>query len=171
MSTIATNQSELYHSVQQNFTNLLADYQRIPAELARRCEVEGHIKNTFISVADTAAYLLGWGTLVLKWHHSRSQGVDVDMPKAGFKWDQQGMIALHFYQQYQSWQYHDLLAELESTTGLLLSLIEALSDEALYGSVWYQKRTLGRMIQFNTAAPMKITQTKVRHFMHNQEII
>jgi len=171
MSTIATNQSELYHAIHDNFAKLLADYQRIPAEMSRDCGIEGHIKNTHISASDTLAYLIGWGRLVLRWHHYRSQGLYVDMPEVGFKWDQLGMLALHFYHQYQTWQYQDLLAELEATTAQILHLVDSLDEEALYGVNWYNKWTLGRVIQFNTASPMRSTQTKVRCFMHHQQII
>ena len=171
MSTIATNQSELYHAIHDNFAKLLADYQRIPAEMSRDCGVEGHIKNTKISASDTLAYLIGWGQLVLQWHHYRSQGLHVDMPKTGFKWNQLGMLALHFYRQYQTWQYTDLLAEWEKTATQILHLVGSLDDETLYGKSWYNKWTLGRMIQFNSASPMRTTRTKVRRFMRHQQII
>ncbi|EGR2232552.1 ClbS/DfsB family four-helix bundle protein, partial [Vibrio parahaemolyticus] len=46
----------------------------------------------------------------------------------------------------------------------ILLLISSLSDHDLYGVVWYEQWTLGRMIQFNTSSPMKNMRTKVRRF-------
>ncbi|MBJ7220840.1 ClbS/DfsB family four-helix bundle protein [Brenneria sp. L3-3C-1] len=44
----------------------------------------------------------------------------------------------------------------------LLALIEAHSDEQLYGQPWYGKWTRGRMIQFNTASPYKNATGRLR---------
>ncbi|ARR51641.1 ClbS/DfsB family four-helix bundle protein [Photobacterium damselae] len=40
----------------------------------------------------------------------------------------------------------------------------SLSNHQLYQEPWYEKWTLGRMIQFNTSSPMKNVRTKVRRF-------
>ncbi len=171
MSTIATNQTDLYHAIKQSFAKLYTDYQLVPHDLARQCGVEGNIKNTQISVCDTLAYLIGWGKLVLKWYHARRQGLSVDMPETGFKWNQLGMLALHFYHQYQTWSYQELLDEYADVIKQILQLVRSLSDDELYGDDWYQKWTLGRMIQFNTSSPLRSTRTKVRRYMRSQGLL
>jgi len=108
--------------------------------------------------------LIGWGKLVLKWHHFKSKNQHVDFPETGYKWNQLGLLAEHFHEEYRDWKYDDLLVELESTINEILLLISGLTDHDLYGVAWYEQWTLGRMIQFNTSSPMKNMRKKVRRF-------
>ncbi len=71
------------------------------------------------------------------------------------------LLAEHFH---RDWTYPDLLNELELTIQKVLSLVTTLSNHELYEVDWYEKWTLGRMIQFNTSSPMKNIRTKVRRF-------
>jgi hypothetical protein len=164
MSSVPENKNELVLAINSIFPKLLADYRQIPEELSREIGVEGNVKGTQISVCDTVAYLIGWGQLVLKWHTLKSQGKQVDFPETGYKWNELGLLAESFHRKYQHLSYEELLIELESTTDKVLLLISTLSDDELYGVEWYEKWTLGRMIQFNTSSPMKNMRTKVRRF-------
>ncbi|MCL1090994.1 ClbS/DfsB family four-helix bundle protein [Shewanella profunda] len=164
MSSVPQSKQELELAIDSVFPKLMADYRSIPTHMSRVCGVEGNIKGTHISVSDTAAYLIGWGKLVLKWYELTSHGLPVDFPDTGYKWNQLGLLAERFHQEYSQWQYADLLNEYELTMKKLLTLIASLSDHQLYGVTWYDKWTLGRMIQFNTYSPMKNMRTKVRRF-------
>ncbi|WP_194435578.1 ClbS/DfsB family four-helix bundle protein [Vibrio fluminensis] len=164
MSSVPTNKEQLELAINSIFTKLMVDYRAVPESACRLCEIEGNIKGTKISVSDTLAYLIGWGKLVLKWHRLKSTNQHVDFPETGYKWNQLGLLALSFHQQYRDWKYDDLLVELESTTNEILALIGSLSNEELYGVAWYEQWTLGRMIQFNTSSPMKNMRTRVRRF-------
>nr|WP_086938764.1 ClbS/DfsB family four-helix bundle protein [Thaumasiovibrio occultus] len=169
MSSIPQNKQQLVDAITQSFEKLRADYQSAPESLSRISGVEGNVKDTQISLCDTLAYLIGWGQLVLKWHQRRAAGLAVDFPDTGFKWNQLGELATHFHHTYQAWSYADLLVEWERTITQILALISALSDEELYHQPWYEKWTFGRMIQFNTASPMKNIRTKVRRFLRQQK--
>ncbi|WP_417559759.1 ClbS/DfsB family four-helix bundle protein [Marinomonas sp.] len=164
MSSVPQSKDELLSAINSIFPKLMDDYRIVPESLSRKCELEGNIKGTQISVCDTVAYLVGWGKLVLKWHSLKSQGLPVDFPDTGYKWNQLGLLAVSFHAEYSDWKYEDLLTELDSTTNELISLISSLSNEELYETTWYEKWTLGRMIQFNTSSPMKNMRTKVRRF-------
>lgn len=164
MSSVPKNKAELEFAIRCVFTKLMADYQAIPESKARLLAIEGNIKGTVISVSDTVAYLIGWGKLVVKWHQLTSNNQPVDFPETGYKWNQLGLLAQSFHQQYSDWQYGDLLIEFESTVNEVLLLLSNLSDHQLYGVAWYEQWTLGRMIQFNTSSPMKNMRTKVRRF-------
>ena len=164
MSSVPRNKDELELAINSVFPKLMADYRSISKSKARKLGVEGNIKGTIISVSDTVAYLIGWGKLVLKWHHLKSQNQDVDFPETGYKWNQLGLLAESFHEKYRDWKYEDLLVELESTVHEILLLISSLSNHELYGVAWYERWTLGRMIQFNTSSPMKNMRTKVRRF-------
>ncbi len=165
MSSIPQSKQELQLAISSIFPKLMADYHAIPAARARECGVEGHNQGTSISVCDTVAYLIGWGKLVLKWYHLKSQGLAVDFPETGYQWNQLGTLANSFHQEYANWSYGDLLTEWEGTVGELQTLIASLSHHELYEVAWYNQWTLGRMIQFNTSSPMKNMRTKVRRFI------
>ncbi|MGO2513654.1 ClbS/DfsB family four-helix bundle protein [Marinomonas polaris] len=164
MSSVPQSKDELLFAINSIFPKLMDDYRIVPESLSRKCELEGNIKGTQISVCDTVAYLVGWGKLVLKWHSLKSQGLPVDFPDTGYKWNQLGLLAVSFHAEYSDWKYEDVLKELDSTINELISLVSSLSNEELYETTWYEKWTLGRMIQFNTSSPMKNMRTKVRRF-------
>ncbi|WP_431167724.1 ClbS/DfsB family four-helix bundle protein [Tenacibaculum halocynthiae] len=42
------------------YSRLKIDLHNIPSELANRKELEGHSKDTKISVSDLVSYLIGW---------------------------------------------------------------------------------------------------------------
>lgn len=163
-SSIPDSKESLQLAITTAWEKLLADYQSIPPNQTRIQGVDGHIKGTQISVCDTAAYLIGWGQLVLKWQDRTSKGLEVDFPETGYKWNQLGLLATSFHQQYQAWSYDQLIQELEHTTQHILTLIDSLSNDDLYQSPWYKKWTLGRMIQLNTSSPMKNMRAKIRRF-------
>ena len=104
------------------------------------------------------------GKLVLKWHSLKSQGLNVDFPETGYKWNQLGLLAQSFQKEYQGWDFSSLQREFATTTQDILLLVGRLDVQALYGVPWYDKWTFGRMIQFNTSSPMKNVRTKVRRF-------
>ena len=170
MSSIPTNKAELQLAIEQSFDKLLLDYQRVPADMSRILGVEGNQKGSVISVSDTLAYLIGWGRLVLKWHELKAQGKSVDFPETGFKWNRLGELASHFQQEYQVWQYDDLLKEFACVISDILCLIHQTDSESLYQSGWYKDWSQGRMIQFNTSSPMKNIRTKVRRFIKQNSL-
>lgn len=164
MSSVPESKDELLTAINSIYPKLMDDYRCIPASMARKCKIEGNIKGTQISVCNTVAYLIGWGNLVLKWYRLKSQGVPVDSPDTGYRWNQLGLLAVSFHDQYRDWKYEDLLRKLDSTIKELILLVDSLSNEELYEKTWYEQWTLGRMIQFNTSSPMKNMRTKVRRF-------
>ncbi|NNO00306.1 ClbS/DfsB family four-helix bundle protein [Vibrio sp. B1-2] len=170
MSSVPQSKDELLVAINSIFPKLVDDYRIVPESLSRKCEIEGNVKGTQISICDTVAYLVGWGKLVLKWHSLKSQGLPVDFPDTGYKWNQLGLLAVSFHDQYSDWKYEDLLKELDLTINELIYLVSSLDNEELYETVWYEKWTLGRMIQFNTSSPMKNMRTKVRRFNKNNEL-
>lgn len=164
MSSVPQNKAELLHAITIAANSLSDDYRAIPDERSRILAIEGNVKGTTISVCDTLAYLIGWQKLVLKWHLLTSLGKPVDFPETGYKWNQLGLLAQHFHKEHKDWHYLDLQSEFVTTTEHILALVSSLDDHALYGAPWYNKWTLGRMIQFNTSSPMKNVRAKVRRF-------
>ncbi|MEE3649223.1 MULTISPECIES: ClbS/DfsB family four-helix bundle protein [unclassified Brenneria] len=161
--SVPGSKDELIKAINSNFASLMKRLNALPPERAFAPEMTGHAKGTHMSAANLVAYLLGWGELVLKWHQNERQGLPVDFPETGFKWNQLGLLAQKFYRDYahiEDWS--TLLDLLVKNKTELLALIEAHSDEQLYGQPWYGKWTRGRMIQFNTASPYKNATGRLR---------
>lgn len=61
--------------------------------------------------------------------------------------------------------YPALLQRLAAARGHIIELVEARSDLQLYGCLWYEKWTLGRMIQFNSASPYLNANGRLRKWL------
>jgi len=164
LSSVPKNKEELHKAITVAFKKTLADYSTIPSQVSRKIGVAGNVKGTEISACDTVAYLIGWGKLVLKWYDLRSKNQPVDFPDTGYKWNELGQLAQQFHAHYHNHTYDELIEEFTITTGKILALVDSLDNHQLYGVPWYEKYTLGKMIQFNTSSPMMNMRTKVRKF-------
>ena len=171
VTSVPQNKQELAQAISLNATKILADYATIPEDITRISGVEGNVKGSEISVCDTLAYLIGWQNIVLKWYRLTNLGQPVDFPETGYKWNELGQLAQSFHNEYKYWGYEELIIEFQVNTAKVLSLINTLSDDELYGVDWYKKYTLGKMIQFNTSSPMKNMRVKVRKFKKNNGLI
>ena len=123
-----------------------------------------------MSIHNLVAYLVGWGNLVMKWHENKNQGRPVDFPETGYKWNDLGALANKFYNDYKGDSYKDLLLKLEITTNGILNLVENKTNEELYVDLWYNKWTLGRLIQLNTSSPYKNATGRIRQWKKNRKI-
>jgi len=159
---IPQNKAELIKDIHENYRKLIVELDTLLPDMCNKKELEGHAKDTMMSINDLLAYLIGWGQLVLKWHHRKSKGLEVDFPETGYKWNQLGLLAQKFYRDYEKDDIIRLKSKLEQTTNDILLLIASKSDEELYHFAWYNHYTLGRMIQLNTSAPFKNAMIRVR---------
>ncbi|MFN7093581.1 MAG: ClbS/DfsB family four-helix bundle protein [Allorhizobium sp.] len=163
---VPQNKDELLKAIRENFEKLIKDLREVPLAIVHECSLEGHAKGTEMSVANLAAYLLGWNELVLKWLHRYATGEPIDFPESGFKWNELGRLAQKFYRDYEAISFSQLLDRLETANGQIITEIEARDNDALYGRPWYDgKWTMGRMIQFNTASPYANARGRLRKWM------
>lgn len=159
---VPTNKAQLLDAMRQGFAKLEAELSAIDPEELQHPGMEGHARGTTMSVNDLVAYLDGWGQLVLKWVDLRDRGLEPDFPETGYKWNELGALAQKFYRDQQGLDFADRLEKLRATHARLVALVERLDDDALYGHGWYDRWTLGRMIQFNTASPYANARARIR---------
>jgi hypothetical protein len=159
---IPKNKEELYNAITNNYKKLTTELANIPIDLTEKKELDGHSKNTLMSINDLVAYLVGWGQLVLKWNNKKNKGLDVDFPETGFKWNELGLLAQKFYRDYEKDDFNILTRKLEKTTNEILNIIENKTNTELYEIAWYDKWTLGKMIQLNTSSPFKNAKDRIR---------
>jgi len=167
---VPTNKDELLEAINTNFDKLIIDLSGVPLSLVDESSLEGHVKGTQMSVANLAAYLVGWNELVLKWLDRHMAGEPVDFPETGFKWNELGRLAQKFYRDYKGVPYPQLIEHLAGAKARIVSLIEASSNDDLYGRSWYEKWTMGRMIQFNTASPYANARGRLRKWLKTKSV-
>jgi hypothetical protein len=166
---VPTSKAELLTAIGVNFDKLWVDLSRVPTACARDKTLEGHAAGTLMSPCDLVSYLVGWNELVLKWLDQDDNGMKVDFPETGFKWNQLGLLAQKFYQEHQSLDYRQLLDRLSKAKGRLLETLLDRSDDELYGAPWYDKWTKGRMIQFNTSSPYANARGRIRKWLKSTD--
>lgn len=162
---VPASKDELIAAINETYRKLRGDIDSVPADLVCEATLEGHAKDTLMSVRDLVAYLTGWAELVLKWHDRKASGLAVDMPETGFKWNELGRLAQKFYADYAGLAFEGLLARFEAAKDRILAIIAATDDAALYGRPWYESYTQGRMIQFNTSSPYDNARKRLRRWM------
>jgi hypothetical protein len=167
--SIPKNKDELVKAITDSYKQLNFELSNIPHDQTKTKDLDGHSKNTLISIHDLVAYLIGWGQLVLKWNEKKSIGVSVDFPETGFKWNELGQLAQKFYNDYENDDFKTLTEKLENTKIDILKLVESKSNFELYEIEWYNKWTLGRMIQLNTSSPFKNAKNRIRKWKKTKQ--
>lgn len=160
----------LQNAIQLNYEQLYKELQSIPIAFTALPELEGHAKGTFMSINNLLAYLIGWGTLVLKWYTKKENHESVDFPETGYKWNELGKLAQKFYNDYHEEDFTSLTNKLDQTVEAILALIEKKSQQELYEVTWYKKWTLGRMIQFNTSSPYSNAKARISKWKKTRDI-
>lgn len=160
--SIPSNKEELLNAIEVNYAKLKIDLDKIPKNNASLKQLEGHSKNSLMSVNNLIAYLIGWGQLVLKWNEKKQNGLKVDFPETGYKWNELGKLAQKFYSDFENDDFEILCSKLDKTISEIIELINKKSNAELYEINWYEKWTLGRLIQLNTASPYKNASQRIR---------
>lgn len=168
---VPQNKDELLKAINVNFDKLRRELADVPDSVVRDKGLEGHAKGTIMSVSDLVAYLVGWNELVLKWLDRDETGQPIDFPETGFKWNELGLLAQKFYRDYEAVPYQQLVERLETAKQRIVTLIEARSNDELYGRPWYEKWTMGRMIQFNTSSPYDNARGRLRKWKKESQQI
>ncbi|MDN5106540.1 ClbS/DfsB family four-helix bundle protein [Aliarcobacter butzleri] len=167
---VPVNKEELILAINTNYKKLKKELENIPIELTTLKDLEGHSKGTLMSINNLLSYLLGWQELVLKWNIKKQNKEDVDFPETGYKWNQLGKLAQKFYDDYKNDDFNTLLFKLDKKVEEILKLIENKSNKELYEVSWYEKWTLGRMIQFNTSSPYANAKVRIRKWKKEHNI-
>lgn len=167
---VPVNKEELILTINTNYKKLKKELENIPIELTTLKDLEGHSKGTLMSINNLLSYLLGWQELVLKWNIKKQNKEEVDFPETGYKWNQLGKLAQKFYEDYKNDDFNTLLFKLDKRVEEILKLIENKSNKELYEVSWYEKWTLGRMIQFNTSSPYANAKARIRKWKKEHNI-
>lgn len=167
---IPKNKIELLSAINYTYEKLVKDLETIPPEITREKNLEGHVKETMMSVSDLISYLIGWGQLVIKWNQKIKDKEPVDFPETGYKWTELGLLAQSFYREYDDWSYEELLEKFDETAQSIMDIVENASDEDLYKELWHKNYTMGRMIQLNTSSPYRNARSRVRKLKSTEKI-
>lgn len=161
---VPVNKDELIQAIMTQYSKLQKDLYAIPKQLSSTIGIDGHVKNTLITPHNLVSYLVGWGELVIKWYTKKHHNEIVDFPETGYKWNALGPLAQKFYADYQDIPFNDLLTKLDQTVDTILEIVRNNTNHQLYEVAWYDKWTLGRMIQFNTSSPYTNARGRIRQW-------
>ncbi len=165
---VPINKKELQKAIISNYTKLKKELLTIPFEKTSINELEGHSKGTLMNINNLISYLVGWGELVIKWNEKKDNNEAVDFPETGYKWNELGKLAQKFYEDFKDDDFNSLIIKLDKTVETILLLIENKSNKELYEVTWYEKWTLGRMIQFNTSSAYLNAKNRIRKWKKTQ---
>lgn len=157
---IPATKAELLAALSTEYAKLMAESADIPQHLERDTSLEGNV-----SVADIIAYQVGWGHLLINWYKTGKNGALPVTPAEGFKWNQLGLLAAHFYATYKDRSLHQLQEDLRLVVKEVEAIINENSQEQLYSLNvynWTGKWPLGRWINVNTSSPYKSATAKIR---------
>ncbi len=168
--SVPQTKDELLLAIDKNFNRLLHYLNTIPPELTADKLMDGHAKDTKMSVRDLVSYLIGWNTLVIKWIDSDAKGLTADLPETGYQWNQLGLLAQKFYSDYNALSYNALISELQRVKNEIVKLIDERTDEILYKHPWYKKWTMGRMVSLNTSSPYANANGRLRKWAKENNI-
>lgn len=167
---IPTNKTELQTAISCTYSKLRKDLLLIPADITTIKAMDGHAKNSKMSVENLMSYLIGWGELVLKWNYKKDRREKIDFPETGYKWNELGKLAQKFYSDYEHLDFNQLLTKLDETVNQIHTVIDSKSSYELYEVSWYEKWTFGRMIQFNTSSPYSNARARIRKWTKEQNL-
>ena len=168
---VPTDKTVLETAIKLNYVKLHKELLSIPSDLTQVKSMNGHAKDTLMSIENLISYLIGWGELVLKWIDKKDRNEPVDFPETGFKWNELGKLAQKFYKDYEDMNYDLLCNKLAVTVNRVLEIINSKSNYELYQVNWYEKWTLGRMIQFNTASPYTNARGRIRKWKKENGLV
>jgi hypothetical protein len=158
---LPVSKSELLNNLVTAYSKLHEEATSIPKDLERDPGIEGGI-----SPCDLIAYQIGWGKLLLSWDALEAQGDKVEMPAPGFKWNQLGLLAKHFYREQSNQSLEQLLAQFKTLQLEIQQFVESNNEDTLFGigrRRWAgQKWPLIKWIQVNTVAPYESARAKLR---------
>lgn len=159
---IPKSKEELIEAINSEYAKLNSELKSVPPHLVGKKNLEGHKKDTVMSIHNLVSYLVGWGQLVLSWIDDENNNIDIVFPHKDFGWNQLGELALKFYKDYESLPFKELIESFVQNKNALLSIINDLSSEELYNVAFYKHYPLGRMIQLNTSSPYKNARLRIR---------
>lgn len=167
---VPQNKEQLLSAINTHYEKLMRVVALVPAQWVDECSLEGHAKDTMMSVSNLVAYLVGWNELVLKWLEKDAAGQAIDFPETGFKWNQLGKLAQKFYRDYEGIPFSQLLERLNTAKQQIVAIIQSRSNDSLYECSWYEHWTMGRMIQFNTASPYENARGRLRRWLKTKDV-
>ena len=82
---VPAHKDELRAAIDHSFDALMSELRAVPQSQVRRASLDGHAKDSVMSLSNLVAYLIGWNTLVLKWLAYSDAGRVIDFPETGYK--------------------------------------------------------------------------------------
>ena len=155
--------AELIQTIQDTFQKYITEFEEITEEWRHQ-----HHDEVDKSPSENLSYQLGWLHLLLDWEAQEKNGVAVQTPAAGYKWNQLGALYDQFYQRYGQLSLKEQQQQLTQLVEELCQWISTLSDTELFEPgqrKWATTKAqwpLYKWIHINSVAPFTNFRTKIR---------
>lgn len=169
--SIPANKSELLNQICFEFERLSNELKPIPFSAFQLQQMEGHQKDTTMSLHNLLSYLIGWSNLVIEWKWNEEHKIAQTLPCNGYKWNKLGKLAQKFYADYAQIESEKLLKLYEKNILTIIDILNKENNQSLYELIWYKNYTFGRMVQLNTISPIKNAILRIRKFKKQQRIV
>ncbi|MGK6341626.1 ClbS/DfsB family four-helix bundle protein [Chryseobacterium sp. DT-3] len=120
------------------------------------------------SPSQNISYQLGWTSLLLRWEADEKNGIEVQTPAPGYKWNNLGGLYESFYKEYGALSLHQQREILKNQVNEIVEWIETLDQETLFvpeqrkWATTPAKWPVWKWIHINTAAPFNNFRTQLR---------
>ncbi|MGC5746727.1 ClbS/DfsB family four-helix bundle protein [Chryseobacterium sp. NFX27] len=120
------------------------------------------------SPSQNISYQLGWTHLLLQWESDEKEGIKVQTPAPGYKWNNLGGLYESFYKKYGALSLLQQREILKNQVNEIIEWIKTLDHETLFvpeqreWATTPAKWPVWKWIHINTAAPFKNFRTQLR---------
>ncbi len=117
------------------------------------------------SVKDVLAHLYEWQQMFFRWYEAGLRGEKPAVPAEGYKWSQLPALNQKIFETYRDYPLDEVVGLLRSSHDKTISLIKALSDEALTTPglyPWMNQNTLIAYLAANTSSHYHWARTEMR---------
>ncbi|ASA19385.1 ClbS/DfsB family four-helix bundle protein [Paenibacillus donghaensis] len=157
------SKQELIDEIKNTYAKLDAEFDQLPEALKDK-----RVDEVDRTPSEVLSYQLGWIHLLLQWDQDEQQGLEVQTPAPGYKWNNLGGLYLSFYEKYGQYSLEEQRRLLADGLEELYCWIASLSDEELNKPNQRKWATTNAMwpvekwIHINTVAPFKSFRAKIR---------
>ncbi|MDN6664300.1 MAG: ClbS/DfsB family four-helix bundle protein [Tetragenococcus koreensis] len=157
------DKQELLDTIHDKYQKYIAEFEEIPEELRGK-----RIEEVDRTPSENLSYQLGWINLLLNWNQKEQQGIDVQTPAEGYKWNNLGGLYQSFYATYGKYTLAEQLEQLSTAIDELDAWLETLTGQELFEPKqrkWATTKAewpVWKWVHINTVAPFTNFRPKIR---------
>ncbi|WP_165006160.1 MULTISPECIES: ClbS/DfsB family four-helix bundle protein [unclassified Enterococcus] len=157
------HKEELIEAIKNSYQKYITEFSDIPEE-----DKDLRSEETEKTPSEHLSYQLGWINQLLAWERDEKNGIKVQTPAKGYKWNNLGGLYQHFYETYGTNSLKQQKQLLDRAVNELCHWVETLSEVELFEpeqrewATTKAKWPLYKWIHINSVAPFTNFRPKIR---------